>query len=208
MAGKIIKNIIFDLGGVILDLSVDATLQAFANLAGMTKAEVQRIFVAAPGFEVYEKGAMTDHEFRSFVREIYNVNATDEQLDACWNAMLLGIPIVKLQLLKRLMKSYNVTLLSNTNNIHLTYINSNILPAVAAVNSLDSFFHQSYYSHLMGMRKPDAAIFERVLQENNFSATETLFLDDNLQNIAGAASIDIQTVHVSTPDLILDYFHE
>lgn len=208
MADKIIKNIIFDLGGVILDLSVDTTLQAFADLANINKVEVQRIFMAAPGFELYEKGAMTDHEFRSFVRQIYSVNATDEQLDACWNAMLLGLPMVKLQLLTRLMKSYNVVLLSNTNNIHLTYINSNILPAVAKVNSLDSFFHQSYYSHLMGMRKPDAEIFERVIDENKFVAAETLFFDDNIQNIAGAASIGIQTVHVSTPDLILDYFHE
>jgi glucose-1-phosphatase len=206
MLDKSIKNIIFDLGGVILDLSVDSTLQAFAKLSGLPKHDVQDLFISSAGFEQYEKGALSDAEFRDFVRKTYSLNASDAQLDSCWNAMLLGLPVEKLHLLTRLMKSNTVVLLSNTNNIHLSFINKNIMPGVANATSLDSFFHKSYYSHIIGMRKPDAEIFEYVLKENNFRAEETLFLDDNKYNVAGASSVGIQTVHVTNPDLILEYF--
>jgi glucose-1-phosphatase len=202
-----IKNLIFDLGGVILDLSVDHTLEAFATLSGIPKQKVQAVFHSAPGFNEYEKGGMSDGAFRQYLREIYSVNVTDGQLDACWNAMLRGLPAIKLELLQNLKKEYNVYLLSNTNDIHLTYINSVMLPAISSESSLDPYFHKAYYSHRMLMRKPDAEIFEQVLDENNMVPAETLFLDDNALNIAGAKSVGIQTVHVTTPDLILDYFH-
>jgi putative hydrolase of the HAD superfamily len=75
-------------------------------------------------------------------------------------------------------------------------------------NVLDSYFHRAYYSHIMKKRKPNTDIFEQVLNENSLKAHETLFLDDNLSNVEGAKKLGIQTVHVITPDLILDYFHE
>jgi glucose-1-phosphatase len=120
--------------------------------------------------------------------------------------MLRGLPLNKLQLLLRLKERYQSVLLSNTNNIHLEYINTKLLPA--GETTLDPYFHRAYYSHRMHKRKPDAEIFEQVLHENNFQPHETLFLDDNAENIAGAKKLGIQTVHVITPDLILDYFHE
>lgn len=151
---------------------------------------------------------MIDNEFRDFVRVAYASQASDSELDKCWNAMLRGIPMVKLQLLKRLMHSHRVILLSNTNTIHLKYINEVILPAVAGVSSLDPYFHKTYYSHLMRKRKPDAEIFEQVLSENNLRPEQTLFLDDNALNVKGAEAVGIKTVHVTSPDLILEYFHE
>jgi putative hydrolase of the HAD superfamily len=200
-----VKNLIFDLGGVILDLSVDHTLQAFADISGLDKSEVTKRFVTAEGFLAYEKGLINDAGFRAFVRDTYPVQATDDALDTAWNAMLRGLPLSKLQLLLRLKGQYQVVLLSNTNNIHLEYINTQLLPP--GVTSLDPYFHRTYYSHRMHKRKPDADIFEQVLQENNFQPHETLFLDDNADNIAGAQKVGIQTVHVTTPDLIIDYFH-
>lgn len=208
MASSQIKNLIFDLGGVILDLSVDATLSSFAELSGQSKQAVEKIFHATPGFLQYEKGLMSDEAFRDFVRDVYSINASDEQLDASWNAMLVGIPVDKLDLLLRLKKNYQVLLLSNTNNIHLHHINTKMLPAVTGDTSLDRFFHKVYYSHLMKMRKPDAEIFQVLLDENNLDPAQTLFLDDNAANIQGAASLGIQTVHVLTPTLMLDYFHD
>jgi glucose-1-phosphatase len=200
-----VKNLIFDLGGVILDLSVDHTLQAFADISGLDKSEVTKRFVTAEGFLAYEKGLINDAGFRAFVRDTYPVQATDNALDTAWNAMLRGLPLNKLQLLLRLKGQYQVVLLSNTNNIHLEYINTQLLPP--GDTSLDPYFHRTYYSHRMHKRKPDADIFEQVLQENNFQPHETLFLDDNADNIAGARTLGIQTVHVTTPDLIIDYFH-
>jgi glucose-1-phosphatase len=201
-----IKTLIFDLGGVILDLSVDHTLQAFSKLFNLDREEVKSIYHKGSGFELYEKGELTDDQFRDFVRETFG-NNTDDEIDRCWNAMLLGIPIAKLELLKKLMDTYHVILLSNTNNIHLQYINHTIMPAFGTV-SLDPYFHRTYYSHLLRMRKPDAEIFLKVLTDNNLNPVETLFLDDNKLNVEGASAVGIKTLHVTTPDLIFDYFHE
>jgi len=203
-----IKNIIFDLGGVILDLSVDHTLQSFSDLSGLKKNEVEKIFHSTPEFLVYEKGGITDDEFRDVVRHVYKINASDAALDKSWNAMLRGMPLDKLALLDKLKTKYNVFLLSNTNNIHLDYINRIMMPSVSADRVLDDYFHRAYYSHLMFMRKPDAEIFERVLSDNGLDAAETLFLDDNASNVAGAESVGIQTVHVTSPNLMLEYFNE
>jgi FMN phosphatase YigB (HAD superfamily) len=206
LAGTI-KNLIFDLGGVILDLSVDHTLQEFANLSGIEKSKVKEIFHGSPGFELYEKGGMNDSQFRDFVRNTYQINEGDDAIDQCWNAMLRGIPVVKLELLKRLKRTHRVYLLSNTNGIHLHYINNVLMAEDTNSNNLDDYFHKAYYSHRMLMRKPDAEIFEKVLHDNNLGATETLFLDDNASNINAASALGIQTCFVTHPDLILEYFH-
>jgi putative hydrolase of the HAD superfamily len=120
---------------------------------------------------------------------------------------LLGIPQQKLDLLLSLKEKFNVYLLSNTNNIHLNYINDKIMTPVFGEASLDRYFHKAYYSHRMKKRKPDANIYEQVLDENNLQPHETLFLDDNADNIAGANGLGIRTVHVVTPDHIIAYFN-
>jgi len=204
-----IKNLIFDLGGVILDLSIDQTMEQFSALSGLDKQKVNDLYASTPGFETYERGLMSDTDFRNFVREVFSVQSSDEEIDSCWNAMLLGLPIRKLSLLQNLKTKYSVYLLSNTNSIHLNHINQIMLPGVTHPgNSLDTYFHRAYYSHVMKKRKPNADIFEQVLNENSLLAHETLFLDDNLANIEGAKQLGIQTVHVVTPDLILSYFDE
>lgn len=203
-----IKNLIFDLGGVIIDLSIDHTIEAFSLLSGIDKKKATELY-NSPGFEIYEMGLMDDIEFRDYVRSIFSVQSTAAEIDSCWTAMLRGLPVPKLHLLERLKLKYNVYLLSNTNSIHLEYINTVMLPGVVpGADSLDEYFHKAYYSHLMKKRKPNADIFEQVLLENNLAGNETLFLDDNPGNIEGANLVGIKTVHVVTPDLILDYFNE
>ena len=206
LTDRAVKNLIFDLGGVILDLSVDTSLNSFANLSGIEKSIVKRLFVSSPEFELYEKGGISNEDFRAFVKKLYSIDALDETLDACWNAMLLGFPKKKLELLETLKAKYNVYLLSNTNDIHLQHINNILLPKVNHHTSLDDFFHRAYYSHRMKKRKPDAEIFEQVLNESNFLPEETLFLDDNQSNVEGAGKLGIKTLHVVNPDMVYDYF--
>ena len=201
-----VKSLIFDLGGVILDLSVDHTLQSFAKLSDMPKEKIQDLYVNTPGFLEYEKGMIDDATFRDFVRQTFSIQADDAAIDQCWNAMLRGIPALKLELLLRLQREFRVFLLSNTNAIHLEFINGHMLPQNGE-NSLDRYFHKAYYSHRMKKRKPDAEIFEQVLEENNLIPEETLFLDDYAVNIEGAKALGIKTIHVTSPHLILDYFH-
>ena len=116
------KNIIFDLGGVILDLAVSDTLMGFSKLSGLDPQTVTHLFKNSAGFLAYEKGEIDDVEFRAFVRELYKIDASDRQLDECWNAMLLSIPTRKLDLLMALKEKYQTFLLSNTNTIHLDFI--------------------------------------------------------------------------------------
>jgi FMN phosphatase YigB (HAD superfamily) len=202
-----IKNLIFDLGGVILDLSIDHTLAAFADLSKIDREKVNHIFATAAGFEDYEKGTLDDTGFRDFIRHAYAVSVDDQAIDDCWNAMLRGIPQIKLELLMRLQGEFQVYLLSNTNSIHIHHINEVMLPKIEGSKVLDTYFHKAYYSHCMGKRKPDADIFEQVIEENHLVPEQTLFLDDNAINIEGARSVGIKTFHVTTPNLILDYFH-
>ena len=202
-----VKSLIFDLGGVILDLSVPHTLTSFANLSKMSHERVEELYVKSPGFLQYEKGLIDDRAFRDFVRQTFTISADDAAIDDCWNAMLRGIPAVKLDLLLRLQSEFQVFLLSNTNAIHLHHINEVILPQGQQKKPLDSYFHKAYYSHRMGKRKPDAEIFEQVLEENHLLPEQTLFLDDYAVNIEGARALGLKTIHVTSPNLILDYFH-
>jgi putative hydrolase of the HAD superfamily len=200
-----IKNLIFDLGGVILDLSVDSTLQSFADVSGIEPPRIKQLFASSPGFDIYEKGEYTDSEFRDFVRKLYKIDVSDDVLDTCWNAMLINIPLEKLQLLERLKETHNVFLLSNTSNIHVNYINNIVIKRVTQ-KSLDDFFHRSFYSYRMKMRKPDAEIFQHILDEANLIPHETLFLDDNQANVESASKLGIKTVHVVNTNTILEYF--
>jgi putative hydrolase of the HAD superfamily len=200
-----IKNIIFDLGGVLLDLSVESTLTSFSKLSGLPKAEIKQLFETSHEFAQYERGALSDAEFRDFIRSIYRVDASDEDIDGCWVAMLKDLPAKKLELLLELKKQYRTFLLSNTNNLHLAYFNT-ISLAPFKQSSFDDYFHQAYYSHLMGKRKPDAEIYEQVLDENKLDPEQTIFLDDNVSNLEGAGKLGIKTIHIPTPDFLFTLF--
>jgi glucose-1-phosphatase len=202
-----VKNLIFDLGGVIINLAPDKTVAAFAQLSGMPQAEVLHLYAGQAVFHDYEKGLVSDGEFRAALRSLFTTDATDAQLDACWNAMLLDIPISRIELLKKLRKKYSLYLLSNTNNIHLQCFNG-IVSNTTGQKSLDELFDRAYYSHLMKMRKPDTEIYEYVLEQHALVSGETLFLDDNRSNLEGAQKVGIQTFHVEHPDLIFTLFHE
>jgi glucose-1-phosphatase len=198
------KNIIFDLGGVIINLSVAATFKAFAKASGKPIEEIAPC-AEHQVFLDYEKGLITDEAFRDQVRALFGWKSTDDEFDACWNAMLLDIPMDRLQFLEKLKTTHRVFLLSNTNEIHLRKFNQ-ILNNTSGQASMDYYFHKAYYSHHMKMRKPDTAIFEYLLKENNLEPAHTLFLDDNLSNLQGAAQTGIRTFHVKSPELIFSLF--
>lgn len=205
MALQGIKNIIFDLGGVIINLSVEKTHQAFASLSGFTLQEVKDVVHQSAFFHEYEKGLISDAEFRNHLRESLQLNVDDSELDHAWNAMLLDIPIERIHLLERLKGQFNLYLLSNTNNIHLQSFNAQV-SHLTGFPSLDQYFNNAYYSHLIKMKKPDVEIYEYVLQNNNLLPQETIFLDDNVDNLAGANKAGIRTFHVQQPDQIFSLF--
>ena len=200
-----IKNIIFDLGGVIIDLDIPKTHRAFSSLSGISVEDIVSAFSKDPLFIDYEKGFLSDQEFRTNIRALLKINSSDEEINYAWNAMLLQIAPVKFPLLKKLKQQYNTFLLSNTNNIHLIGVNKIVYKTENKIN-LDDYFHKTYYSHIMGMRKPDKQIFEQVLDENNLSPGETLFLDDNLENVNAAQALGIRSIHIASNNMILSLF--
>lgn len=208
MKNNQIKNIIFDLGDVILNIDVPLASQSFAELSGLSQSEILQIFREQDVFRKFETGHLSETDFRDFVRTILNQAAwEDAVIDQAWNSLLLDIPSERIELLKKLAGNYRLFLLSNTSSIHITEVNK-ILFKATGVEKLDDLFEKVYVSYEMGLMKPSAEIYQQVLLEAGLLAEETLFLDDNLDNITGASAVGIQTIHVQKPTTILDYLKD
>ncbi len=200
-----IKHLIFDLGGVIIDLDIPATFKAFEKISGTPMTEWIKGVHESPLFLDYEQGLLSDREFRNGLRELCAADVTDEMLDNAWNAMLGDIPVKRIDKVKQLRSSYNTYVLSNNNAIHLTRFNEILLESAGHAN-LEDAFDRVYMSHLMKMRKPETEIYQRVLEENNLVPEEVLFLDDKPENLRGAEKLKIQTFLVPSPDSWLELF--
>ena len=197
-----IKTLIFDLGGVIVDLAPDRTSKQFATLAKKPVAEILALYTTQASFPAFETGKIGAEEFHDSVRSIFNLETSDAEIDRCWNAMLLCIPSEKLTILTRLKKHFTTLILSNTNSIHQTYINEVILNG----QILDAYVHHAYYSHQLGMRKPDREIFEYVLNVHSLTPRQTLFMDDNVDNINAAKALGIEALLIEDPSRVIDLF--
>ena len=200
-----IKNIIFDLGGVILNIRYQNALEAFQKLStsqqtiAFTQQKQSRLF------DEYETGRISDQAFREGLRQHYEIEASDAEIDAAWNAMLLDIPAERITLLQALSQKYRLFLLSNTNAIHLVHF-TRLVAEGFAIPSLDSLFEKTYYSHLIGQRKPDAPVFEHILNRHQLNRRETLFIDDSIQHIEGARQVGLQTLFLAPPLTINEVF--
>lgn len=190
-----INTLIFDLGGVIVDLEPNRTLDEFARLAHKQVPEILERYTSHPSFNAYETGRIEEEDFRNSVRSMFNLTASDAEIDRCWNAMLIGIPLEKLTMLTRLKKHFTVLVLSNTNSIHLRYLNEVILKGQV----LDAYVHQAHYSHQIGMRKPDQEIFDYVLTAHSLLPEQTLFMDDNLDNMNAAKALGMEALLIEHP---------
>ncbi|MDX5480054.1 MAG: HAD family phosphatase [Hymenobacteraceae bacterium] len=202
-----VKNIIFDLGGVIINIDYGKSIKELQKLCdGKCDIEFSQR-EQSELFDLYETGTSSSEEFRDSLRKTYSIEASDKEIDEAWNAMLLDIPQERIDLLLELGKKYRIFLLSNTNAIHLKRFNE-IVAHSFTIPSLDSLFEQSYYSHLVGKRKPDAEIFEQILTENDLNKAETLFIDDSIQHIKSADKLGIQTLHLQPPLTINQVFKD
>lgn len=200
-----IKNIIFDYGNVIFLIDFKKTQHSFTEL-GIDNVEH---FYAHTGhhaiFDEFEKGAITSAQFRDGIRELTNrTDLTDAQIDATWNSLLIGVPPVNHEILLKVKEKYRTFLLSNINEIHYDFI-MDYLNREYSLESNEGFFEKTYYSHLVGMRKPNADIFEHVLRDSNLNREETLFIDDSPQHLKTAKELGLHT-HLMTADDTLEKF--
>jgi putative hydrolase of the HAD superfamily len=187
-----VKHIIFDLGGVLLDIDYSRTEIAFNKLGINNFGEIYSQLQQTNLFDEFEMGKIEEEEFIQTLKAYASDNVTDEQITEAWNAMLLNFSLQRLQLLNQLRIYYDLVLLSNTNSIHEAAF-TKILKRDHNT-ALSFFFDKVYYSHKIGLRKPMKEIFEKVLADCNFIAEQTLFIDDSPQHIKGAKEIGIQTI--------------
>jgi putative hydrolase of the HAD superfamily len=199
-----IKNIVFDLGGVIIDIDVPTTFENFALASQKTTDEVTQLFINNLLFERHETGNLSDEAFRIEIIRLLDLPENYEQIDQVWNTLLLAIPVERIELIRLLSKKYRVFLLSNTNHIHYVEV-ENILHKATGIKSFDDLFEKVYLSYQIGLRKPHAPIYEHVLLDSKLIPAETLFIDDNSDNILGASALGIQTIHIQFPNTILDH---
>lgn len=190
-----IKNIIFDLGGVIINIDYHLTIDAFKKI-GFNN--IDSLFSKSNQlgiFDLLEKGLLSPDEFRAEIRNSFENSLTDAQIDEAWNAMLLDFPVERLRLLDKIKNQYRTFLLSNTNQIHYEAYTKD-LQMTYEVKDLSHFFEKVYLSHELKIRKPDREVFQIILDENNIKPEETLFIDDTEQHIEGAKKVGLITHHL------------
>lgn len=185
-----INNIIFDLGGVIINLDIPKTISEFNKLSSIPFESIYTQLQQYPIFDLYDKGEISSDVFFNDLKKITNTNSDISAIRQAWDAMLLDFPKHRLELLNSLKDKYRIFLLSNTNEAHIETFELD-LHKQHGYKNLEPFFEKVYYSCRIGMRKPDTKIFDYVLNQNNLIAQETLFIDDSPQHIEGALKTGI-----------------
>lgn len=188
-----IKNVVFDLGGVLINLDFDNCLNAFRK-AGFQDIEKQVCQFRGKGlFSQFELGEISPEEFRETIRKEVGGSLSDRKIDDMWNLMLLDIPREKLDLLLELRGRYMVYLLSNTNQIHWDYACEQMFSYRGF--RANNFFEDTFLSFEMHKAKPDKDIYGQMMKEANILPEETFFIDDSEVNCQAAAALGIQTYH-------------
>lgn len=201
-----IKNLLFDLGGVVVNIDRERCVAAF-NRAGMHDAdEMLGVYKQNGIFLQLEEGEVTPQEFRDALRPHFDHEVSDEVIDACFGEFLLGIPVERLRALERLHKHYRIFIVSNTNAIMFDHQ----IPDYFRADGHDI----NYYADDMVLSfdakccKPDERIFKICLEKFSIRAEETLFFDDGQANCDAAARLGFKIHCVKPGTEFYDYFNE
>ncbi|UCG27258.1 MAG: HAD family phosphatase [Bacteroidales bacterium] len=187
---KRIRNIIFDLGSVLLDIDVDRTLSSFDEI-GIPGRDLVAIYKEKDNFFLLlERGEINANTFRDNLRNLSRNHLSNDQIDTAWNAMVIGFEAVKIELLKGLKNKYDLYLLSNTNEIHEPVYARQFIETSGGA-SLHEIFTKVYYSYVVKRSKPDPEIYRHVLNDARLIAEESLFIDDLQSNIEAAAEFGL-----------------
>ena len=202
-----IKNLIFDFGNVIIDLDIDRTWASLQHFVGDDYAQkLKAVYPVGDVFIDFEVGKISEQTFLETLRSVANAPLSIRQVKEAWNAMLLTIKPERFEMLLRLRKNYRVFLLSNTNETHLSFVDGYL----RTIYGFDieyfgqTYFDKAYYSHIIGLRKPNDNIYEFVLNGAGLKAEESLFFDDVLENTEGAKRVGLNVYLHRVGDEIVD----
>lgn len=193
------KNLIFDLGGVVVDVDAQQTQKAFLQILASETPSLYSFKTQSTLFDELEKGKMAYADFEKKLLKFCLPHIKPNQIKTAWNAMLQGVPQDKLELLIKLQVKYRVLALSNTNLVHIDWCN-NYVSKNYGKNLLADYFHRAYYSFEMGFRKPEKEAFQYVLDVENIEAENCLMIDDRPENLDVAASLGMQCQEIKHPD--------
>ena len=197
------ETIIFDLGEVIIDLDSKRVIDQFQKYSDKSAEDIIRLISKSQDLIDYEVGKMTDVEFCQVVNELLSIELSQASFEAIWNSFLGIIKLDKLHLMLALKEKFNVLILSNTNAIHQSAFDRRVGEHIPSKTMAD-MVHTAYYSHELGLRKPDPHIYQKVIDLQNLNPAKTIFFDDRLENITAAQASGIQAIQVTYSDQILD----
>ncbi len=193
---KKISTIIFDFGNVLLDLDFDRCQMQMEALLGLSYDVYHQKMPDC--FRAFETGDLSEEEFISQLEIITNRHIPAEDFRKAWNSLLLDIPDERMALLEDLKSSYQLLLLSNTNDTHLD--GARDIMGQERFEKFESMFDHCYYSFQMGDRKPNVSIFKTVIEQSRCIPDQTLFIDDGLMHIEGAKKAGLHAVHLQPGD--------
>jgi len=200
---KGIRNIVLDLGGVILELDVNKSIELLKELGLPGEENLDIIFSKYTFFLKFETGKISPDEFINNLSAQLGDHTPKEKIIKAWNAMILGFQPDTLKLLSKLKEEYRMFLLSNPNALHEVYYND-LLHMKHGIPNLTDIFEKVYYSHDVNMRKPDLEIFQHVLVDSQLNARETLYIDDTEVHVKAAMEAGIQAYHLRLPQRITE----
>lgn len=186
--------VIFDFGGVIINIDYQATIDAFLDMGIPNFDALYSQAAQSDLFDAIETGRISAQHFVNGLLELLPKGISPNRVVHAWNAMILDIPPHRIQFLESLRENHPIYLLSNTNEIHIAKALREW--SKSSDKSIHEVFNHVYLSNEMNMRKPDSEIFLRVCEEQNLRPERTLFIDDSIQHIEGAASVGLQTYHL------------
>jgi glucose-1-phosphatase len=188
------KAIIFDLGGVIVNLDQDRTIRSFKRL----NINLDEVNEKLPVFKQYEVGQVNTETFIQTIKAELKGNASDLEIITAWNNMILDVPSVRIEVLKELRKHYRLFILSNTNELHIQEF-IKLFEVNHPNEKWENLFDKIYYSHKIGLRKPNKEAWQLILNENNLLAQETIFIDDTIMHYKAAEAIGINSIWAKEP---------
>lgn len=202
MVDSDIKNILFDLGGVIISTNRDKCIQEFEKLGAKDASLLFDSELFQQKYHEFESGFIAAPDFRTFLRstDVALSKASDEELDTAWNSMLGEVPLSTFELLEQLKGRYTLYMLSNTNSIHWEWIRNYIFANCG--RPMNHFFEQVYLSFRLSECKPSTEVYESVLESAHIKASETLFIDDKKENTDAAHDLGF---HVYNPKSVHDW---
>jgi putative hydrolase of the HAD superfamily len=188
-----------DFGGVILNIDYKRSLRAFQQLGIQWDDPALEGFNRTEAYIKLELGKISPNEFFDELRKYFPRPVSNQELREAWNAILMDMPSERVELLEKISRRYRLFLLSNTNQIHFEKYTEDF--KLRYGYEFESLFEKTYWSFKIHLSKPHSVIFEYVLKDSRLEASETVFIDDTLENVLSAQNVGILAYHLHNNDL-------